>query len=210
MFLLFISTQTSFASIQSHILDDINSLKGNSFQHLIQKWEKKYGTKSIDRLISITENKKNKDQNRYIAMMAAVKIGGEAVIPKIEKLATDPSWMVRLGVLKAIRATKKTTSSEILFNALNDPAIVVRNEAVITIDQLNLPNSASQLMKTLNTPHNQYPKVPLWLVENILSVIAHEKGIKNTEELKKFIDQTPHPKLIKKGIQTLELVQAKN
>src|SRR5262249_38406989 len=105
---------------------DLAQLHAPDFEPLLQKWEQAYGTDGFGTLLWLAKDKKESDSHRYIALMGAAKIGGQASAPELVPLLKDPSWMVRSAALHALGGLGNPATSEAVLTLLHDPALVVR------------------------------------------------------------------------------------
>ena len=130
--------------LSARLRTEILNRPAGSFEPLIRRWEKTHGSQAAAPLLGIAgETKALGDPERYVALMAAAKLGGPAISPAMASFLKDRSWMIRSGALRALRALGDPRSGAAALPLLKDPAMVVRSEAVDTVAKLNPPPSLS-------------------------------------------------------------------
>ena len=115
----------------------------NSFEPLIQSWQKRYGTHAVEPLLELAAGNLNLDDpERYMAFMGAAKLGGKENAPKLVRFLKDRSWMIRSAALRALTALKNPSTAPATLPLLRDPALVVRLAAVDAVEKLQPPGAA--------------------------------------------------------------------
>lgn len=149
--------------LRAKLVRDLEARRGTQFESLVKNWQKNHGTQAVAPLFSIASDRRVKDADRYIALMAAAKIGGRATASSITPYLKDRSWMIRSGALRALRALKDTESSKAVMPLLKDPAMVVRAEAVAAVRELKPAGSSKALAESLALPENFHAGRALWV-----------------------------------------------
>ena len=208
IFLITFFSLNAYASIES-IQKDLNKNTNNSFQTLIEKWEKKYGTKIVPSLLKYAKDKSNSDQHRYITLMASAKMGGPKISKLLKPFFKDSSWMIRSAALKIASAFGKSSSfdSEVKL-LLHDKAWVVRSEAIDTLCRTKPKGYTNLLIESLFDPTNYHKgkaqfipkKILNNLEQNSLSLVQKQKIQSLAKE--KFLKDAEFIKDLKKSMQS--------
>lgn len=146
--------QAELATTLKRELKQSTQTTENSFRPLVQSWSDRFGTNAVSPLLTLARDASLPDDRRYIAVMAAAQLGGLAGAPQIHPLLEDRSWMVRSASLKALGALRHPASARPVMKSLKDRALVVRLQAVETLEQLNPPGVETALLDTLTYDPN--------------------------------------------------------
>jgi hypothetical protein len=111
-------------------------LKRNAFKHK---------QKAVPILIKVMKESKYPEQNRWHATMLLAQIMGDKSAPFIAKFATHPHWMMRVASLKALLGLKQADYHAVYSNALKDPSLIVRVQALDNISQLKITKLAPEV-----------------------------------------------------------------
>lgn len=111
-------------------------LKRNAFKHK---------QKAVPVLIKVMKEGKYPEQNRWHATMLLAQIMGDKSAPFIAKFATHPHWMMRVASLKALLGLKQADYLAVYSNALKDPSLIVRVQALDNISQLKITKLAPEV-----------------------------------------------------------------
>lgn len=155
---------------------------GAGFENLLSNWERNYGTQAVSPLLSIARDKKNKDTYRYVAILGAARLGGAQAKKEITGFLSDRVWMIRMASLRGLTALYKAqriTEGEIttgISRLLTDPALVVRNEAVISMRKLQIQSLTPKLIRVLVDKKNYHHGKPLWVPEKALFALQELKA----------------------------------
>jgi len=209
-------------NILAQMKEDLRAIPEGTppFASLIERWSHQYGTKAIEPLHTLLKDQSLSDQIRYIALMALVRTSGPSSIPKVESLLSDPSWQIKVGALRALRMIHKahpedtklllSKSPSPYIKLLSDKALVVRNEAIITIDTLNIPGLKNALLEALHSPKNYHGGRPLWVPQKILSHLSkHEPSRELTQEILPLLKNNSDPEFLELTLMTLEKISPK-
>lgn len=180
--------------------------KGQSFDSLLQAWETRYNTRAVDPLFSIARDRGVSDQERYMALMGAVKLGGRATGPKVETFLFDTSWMLRSGALRSLGALGAVQQSDAVLGLLKDPALVVRMEAVQAIEKLKPARAARALVSALRDPANYHHGKAQWIPQRALTALVSLKARNTAPDLAFLLDRKSDPELQKLTLKTLEFL----
>lgn len=180
-------TQAVITSISQSILSDIKKRKSNQFDEMLTRWEKKYGAQAVPSLVSIAENASSQDTDRYIAVMGIARLGGPPSALWIAPFLHDSSWMIRNGAIRALTALENSTYSQNILSLTRDPALVVRLEAVQSIERLNPKGSVEALLRTLSDPQNFHHNRSLWVPDLALLTIEHLASHKRLSEAERKV-----------------------
>ena len=168
--------------IEKGIREDLRARKGRSFDELPSRWEKKYGAESLPVLAALARNRKLDEFDRYVALMSAVRLGGYGTASFFQDLLEDPSWVLRSGELRLLKATGKkdpgltpVLQRRILVR-LKDPALAVRAEAVETVEELRIPGAVSALLAVLQDERNYPGGKALWVPQKALRALEELGG----------------------------------
>ncbi len=174
------------------------------FLTLFSKWEKTYGTASVHPLIAIARDKRNSDRNRYIATMAAAKLGGPAAAPFLAPLLRDRVWLIRSAALRALSALKNPKTAAAVLPLVKDPALVVRLEAVDAVRELKPAGGSRALIVALQSQENYRYGKSQWVPVKSLQALAELNDKSIVPELTPLLDHRKDPELQKQALLTLE------
>lgn len=198
---LVFASLTAKASGSQHDLKLIQHLKADirsqmketsSFEKLTKTWETTYGVRALQPLIQIASDKKNKDSDRYIALMSAAKLGGTGTTPQLIPFLHDPSWMLREGALRALCAVGNSQTGEATLLLLHDPALVVRVEAIETVKTLKPKGAVKALFATLKDEHNYHAGKAQWVPQKALLALAEIHATEIISDLKPLLKSPRH------------------
>lgn len=189
----------------------IADYRQSSFEPLIQQIESQYGTESVLPLVEIAKNRAFQERHRYIALMAAAKIGGTASSKWLSSLLSDRSWVVRSGTLRALRSTDDVEIASKSLDLLKDKALVVRLEAVDTVAHLKPKGWEQALLRVMDRPENYVRGRALWVPNRALKALKQCDDLKTVKtaivpKLKPLLGRSQDPELLDETIATLEAV----
>jgi HEAT repeat protein len=160
-------------SVLRNIVQDIHRRNSASFDGLLSIWEKHYGTRAVPALLQVAKDRSQLDPDRYVAIMGVAKIGGTESAPLLAPLLKDPSWMIRNGTLRALAALGNPATAQDVLPLLSDIALVVRLEAVHTIEKLRPTGAESALIAAVRNPENYHAGRAQWVPQHALTAIRH-------------------------------------
>ena len=181
-FALSLIPSASFASISNEIVQDIHRRNSASFDGLLSIWEKHYGTRAVPALLEVAKDRSLVDADRYVAIMGAAKIGGTGSAPLLTPLLKDASWMIRNGALRALAALGNPKTAQNVLPLLSDIALVVRLEAVQTVEKLKPRGASAALVAAVRAPENYHGGHAQWVPQRALAALRHLRSQKNLTE----------------------------
>jgi HEAT repeat protein len=200
------AANTYIAPSQATLVQDINTNPDVDFEALLQRWTNQYGSLASQPLLSIAKDKRNSDRQRYIALMGAAKLGGEAVAEKLVPLLKDKVWLIRSATLRALAALKDPATSQAVLPLLKDPALVVRVEAVEAVKVLKPEGGAQALISVLQSQDNYRFGKAQWVPQRALSalVVLHDFSV--VPYLRPLLDHQKDPELQRQTIFALQML----
>lgn len=182
---------------------EINANTSSSFQELLSSWQKKYGIHAINPLFVIASST-DADRSRYIAILGAARLGGQAIAPRIVPFLKDRSWMIRNAALKSLAALKHPKTVSAVLPLLHDPALVVRVEAIETVRALKPPGAVPALLQVLHNQENYHFGKSQWAPLRALQAIAAIGDKSVAPELAPLLDHQIDPPLQRAAISALQ------
>jgi HEAT repeat protein len=173
-----VMTPMAWSQTQSSLEDrlkadiELHSHHEQSFELLTQSWTKTYGAQAFQPLLKIAKDKTLLDTERYIAMMSAAKLGGEAAIPTLIPLLHDHSWMIRGGALRALTVIGNSAAGASILPLAHDPALVVRIEAIDALRTLRPQGSVQTLVGMLEDKLNYHDGKAQWVPQRALLALS--------------------------------------
>lgn len=165
------------------LLRDMRGRSGANFSALLEKWENSHGSRAVAPLLTLARDKQLEDSDRYIALLAATRLGGTAATGQLYETLDDRSWMLRSAALRGLTLLKPEKSTPLqdkaLVGALQDKALVVRREAVHAISELKPRGSVAALLKAAAAAHNYVQGRAQWIPQSALAALAN---FNSTEE----------------------------
>lgn len=205
------------AELTARLLSQIQDTQvHSSFDPLLKNWVSQYGTDAVSPLLDLASDHKISDPQRYIALMGAVKLGGLATLPSILPLLKDSSWMIRSAALRAITALYPPSSAQTL-NAelkgkveteilarLHDPALVVRLEAIQSVETLKPHGAENALVALLGRSENYHHRIAQWVPQRALKALQKLEAVEIAPLLEPYLEHSHDPELQKATRETLE------
>ena len=114
----------------------------------------KLGTEAVPALIEIMKNSQYPDKNRWIATFLMGKIMGVQSAAFVAKFTQHPQWVMRLASLKTLLALKQKDFAPMYRDALQDPSLMVRSQALTNIHQLQIKEEAQHVWAMLYNKDN--------------------------------------------------------
>lgn len=153
----FAASATATIPVESQI----ERFQGSDFSPLLSQWEAMAPT-PFPSLLSIAKNPKKEETHRYIAIMGAARVAGAEVIPLLLPLLKDKSWFVRSAMIKVISQLGDAATSRDVLPLLTDPALVVRNEAIVCVRKHKPLGSEQAFLRVLKDKRNFHRGKALW------------------------------------------------
>jgi hypothetical protein len=159
------------------IRQQIEATRTSDFSPLIKQWQGSANHQSLtSELLALSRDTTLADRSRYIAIQGTAALastrGDRSTLAALGNLARDPSWLVRTGVLKAFESRDRDRARDIAQSLLRDPALVVRLEALNTLEKIQ-PRDPATLMSLVNAaedPRNWQGEKPLWIPERAVTL----------------------------------------
>ncbi|MBI2711312.1 MAG: HEAT repeat domain-containing protein [Bdellovibrio sp.] len=157
------------------------------FEKLIQSWEKRFGSQAALPLLTLARDSNTDENERYIALMGAAKLGGQPLLPEINSFLSDRSWMLRSAALRILAALGSPESGLAALPLLRDKALVVRAEAVETVRTLRPSGAALALLEALENPENYHHGKALWVPQKALQALTVLNASEVIPEIGRFL-----------------------
>lgn len=116
------------------------------------------GVDAVPTLVQVIKGEDYTDKKRWMATLFVGKIMGKKSIKFIKTFSDHPHWVLRLAGLKTLLGLKDRSSQDIYRQALQDPSLIVRMQAIENIRALKLKSCARDVWQTLFHPHNYQGK----------------------------------------------------
>jgi HEAT repeat protein len=181
----------------------------NSFEPLLQSWQARYGSTAAGPLL-ILASEPLEDPERYMAFMGAARLGGREGAPNLVRFLKDRSWMLRSAALRALAALKNPATASSVLPLLQDPALVVRLEAVEAVEKLQPPGAVEALTATLESRDNYHGGKAQWVPQKALLALASLHAQGQAPRLKKLLEHENDPELQIQTVSTLESLTGKH
>jgi hypothetical protein len=110
--------------------------------------------KAVPVLIKVMKESKYPEQNRWHATMLLGRIMGTKSAPFIAKFSTHPHWMMRVASLKALLGLKQKDYHAVYSQALRDPSLIVRVQALDNISQMQIKPMAPHVWRMMYDQSN--------------------------------------------------------
>ncbi|MGE4105968.1 MAG: HEAT repeat domain-containing protein [Bacteriovoracia bacterium] len=159
----------------------------SSFKDLVAEWEYQYGPKAVAPLIKISSDQKQDDTHRYIALMAAARLGGDGAAPLIEPFLTDRLWMLRTAAIRTLSGLSRNREvSKKIVQALRDKALVVRSEAVQAVERIYPKGdreAIAALMETVRDSSNYHRGKAQWVPQKAVEALVRLADGKQNQQI---------------------------
>lgn len=121
-------------------LDNMFMMDGRTpgLQVMLKRYTFQHKHKAVPVLIKVMKESKYPEQNRWIATMLLGQVMGKKSAPFIAKFATHPHWMMRVASLKALLGLRQDNYHAVYAQALKDPSLIVRVQALDNISQMKI------------------------------------------------------------------------
>ncbi len=182
---------------------DLESARGASFSSLLRQWDQKFGPRAVSPLLELAATRSIRDSERYTALMGAAKLGGQASAPLIQPFLKDSSWMLRAGALRALSALRNPQTAASTLALLQDPALVVRLEAVDAVEKLQPVGAPEALLRAIENRDNYHGNKAQWIPQRALKALASLKAREATPRLLPLLDRHEDPALLRQAVLTL-------
>jgi hypothetical protein len=190
--------------IVTSLKSDLASRSTTVFDHLLVRWERLYGTKAVEPLLSIAGDSNNADADRYVALMGAARLGGFSSAPLFVPFLKDSSWMIRSAALRILSALENPQTAQATLPLLKDPALVVRLEAVATVQKLRPVGVVSGLVEMANDEANYHGGKALWVPQKAIEALVSLRASEAMPKLRPLLDRTTDPEFLAKTVDALD------
>lgn len=163
--------------------------KGIDFANL-SKRSLSFGPKAVPVLLNVMKKKSYPVKNRWIAMFSVTKLMGKKSAKVLSKFTKHPDWMMRLGALKCLLFLKEKQFAREYSHLLKDKSQIVRQQALMNIQQLEIKESApavSSLLKDITSQSNAGNNLEQMTDMTIMTLtkFGHKDSIKTMLEMMK-------------------------
>jgi HEAT repeat protein len=202
-------SSTASTVLSTVLRNDIRDRRSSTFDALLKRWQGSYGTRAVPPLIKIAADRGTADPDRFIALMGAAKLGGTEMAPILTPFLKDRSWMIRSGALRALAALNDPRTAREVLPLLNDPALVVRSEAVDAVERLRPEGAVDALISTIEHSHNYHAGKAQWVPQKALAALVSLKAVEVAPKLRPLLRHELDPELQKLTVETLEALTGK-
>jgi HEAT repeat protein len=190
--------------MMTSLKSDLATRNGTSFDHLLVRWERQYGVKAVEPLLSIAGDSKNPDADRYVALMGAARLGGYSSAPLFVPFLKDSSWMIRSASLRVLTALENAETAQAVLPLLKDPALVVRLEAVNSALKLKPVGVVPGLVDSLNDEANYHGGKALWVPQKAIEALVTLRAKEALPKLRPLLDRSTDPEFLAKTVDALD------
>jgi|GEM_PF-3461642 len=146
---------------RADLANDMKKLKGADFVELVFEWGHKYGHGVLEPLAEISSDLKVSEDHRYMALVAAVDIAGEASLPLVKASLEDPCSFVRRAAVLSLVSLGKPSDVELVYPLLKDKAMIVREASVRALARFSPKDVAARLYEVIASTDNFVKDNPL-------------------------------------------------
>lgn len=155
---------------------------------------------AVPTLIKVMKDPTFPDKNRWMATFLLGNIMGKKASGFLAEFITNPLWMMRLAVLKALLALKETNYADKYAQALRDKSMIVRMQALENIRTLGLQQYADQVWSMLFDPLNYHAqgekKTRMPILSQVVRAIGDLQYSKAAIALYKMLQKKEYENLI--------------
>ena len=112
------------------------------------------GVQAVPVLTKVMREGAYSDKKRWLATFSLGRIMGKKSRRFIAKFTRHPHWVMRLAGLKTLLALKDHSSGKFYRDALRDPSLVVRLQALENIRTLNIKEYGQEVWQMIFHKHN--------------------------------------------------------
>lgn len=149
----------------------------------------KRGAKAAPVLTAVMKDARFNERNRWTATFLLGRVVGRRSSSFIRKFTKHPNWILRLASLKTLTALNDTDKQTYL-ELLNDSSMIVRLQALDSIEKLKMNHLADYVLKMLFNPKN-YQQIDNKLKRSnliakaitVLGNLQHSKSLKAFKKL---------------------------
>lgn len=145
------SGKISLASLEALYKTIWKSAK--DYQLLTQKTLELSST-SVPLLLKVMKNSSYPENNRWMATFNLTRLMGKKTAPVLAKFLNHPHWMMRLAALKCLTLLRQSQMEKEFIRLLRDPSLIIRKQALVSIDQLKLTTAAPYVWQMFKDQDN--------------------------------------------------------
>lgn len=179
-------------------------------QAMLKRHAFKHKQKAVPVLIKVMKESKYPEQNRWHATMLLAQIMGPKAAPFIAKFADHPHWMMRVASLKALLGLRQDTYLTVYSNALKDPSLIVRVQALDNISQMKISKLAPDVWKMMfdqtNYTGDKGARKRTSIVKSVIRTLGDLKYTQAKTALAKLIQKPKYQDLIEDLDYSLEKI----
>lgn len=207
------------SSVEAMIRGDLASFrkeKRADFRSLVQKWERVYGSRSAPSLLAIAEDRKSPNTDRYVALLAHTRIRGPHEAKELVALLGDRDWMVRSAALKSIEILGYAPAGpKVLDTLANDRALVIRLQAIETLEKIRPPGTPEALLKAAMDGKNYRPGNfrkgrADWVPQRALAALRVLRPLDFSRKLLPLLNETKDGRIRAHALHTIEILESKS
>jgi hypothetical protein len=148
----------------------------------VRKAALKMGGRSVPVLMSVMQNDAYPDRSRWVATFLIAQIMGKKSKKFLAKNISHPHWLIRMASLKSLQMLGAKEFQKSFETALFDNAMVVRSQALQTIERMQFKNSGAAVLRMLEDEKN-YREIKgvqkrTSIVSKIIRVLGNLKFLK--------------------------------
>ncbi len=209
---------TEKTSVESHVRGDLAEFrkqKRSDFQELIRRWDTVYGTASAPFLLKIAKDAKANNSDRYVAILAHTRILGPSKASELVLLLDDRDWMVRSAALKSIEILGYTAAApKVLEKLASDPALVIRLQAIETLNKLRPTGLADALLRAAMDGQNYRPANfrtgrADWVPQKALEALRELRPAGYARKLLPLLNEMKDGRMRAHALHTIESLESK-
>jgi hypothetical protein len=168
---------------------------------------------SVPTLIKVMKNGDYPDQNRWQATMLLAQIMGQKSAPFIAKFIEHPNWMMRVASLKALLGLGQNKYVKVYRQALKDPSLIVRTQALDNVSKLGITSLGSDVWKMLYDESNYTGNIGnrkrTSIVKSVIKTLGDIKFSEASRSLAKLIQKPKYEDLSNELNYSLERLTGK-
>ncbi len=146
------------------------------------------GNKAVPVLIEVMKSSSYPERKRWMATFMLTRIMGGKAAPFIARFTDHPHWMMRTAGLKSLLILKEKKYAPLYVKALNDPALIVRIQALDNIRTLGLSTYADEVWSMMFKADNYTGGPKGKRISNLIrSVIRTSGEFKHPKARKAFV-----------------------
>jgi HEAT repeat protein len=174
----------SFAfSVHVFAAPAMDGLLSHSIDERVKEFKELKASGSFTYLSRTAADKKNSLQMRWRAITTMGRLDAEAFHKDIDRAIASSDWYMRNAALIALQNDERQRAIGISIRLLDDPALVVRTQAVRNLIQLEAREAEPQMWQKIFSDKNFRGKESLWIRVHLAEALA---GFATPGHLKSF------------------------